>query len=71
MDTNNRLLTIKEVAEYLGIPIATLYQWRYRGEGPDGFRVGRHVRYRWSEIEAWIEAQLAISDRRAGSVYPR
>lgn len=70
MDTNDRLFTINEVAEYLGIPVATLYQWRYRGEGPDGFRVGRHVRYRWSEIEAWIEAQLAISDGR-GSVYPR
>ncbi|MGH8936884.1 MAG: DNA-binding protein [Acidimicrobiia bacterium] len=29
------------------MPAATLYQWRYRGEGPRGFRVGKHLRYRW------------------------
>lgn len=59
----DRLLRVQELAEYLGVPVATLYQWRYRGEGPAGFRVGRHLRYRWSEVEAWIERQIADSDR--------
>ncbi len=59
----DRLLRVQELAEYLGVPVATLYQWRYRGEGPAGFRVGRHLRYRWSEVEAWIERQMADSDR--------
>ena len=63
MQQRDRLLTVQELAEYLGVPVATLYQWRYRSEGPKGFRVGRHVRYRWSEIEAWVERQMAEADR--------
>jgi len=58
MDGLDRLLSIGELAEYLGVPVATLYAWRYRGEGPPGFRVGRHLRYRWSDVQAWIERRI-------------
>lgn len=58
MEQRDRLLTIQELAEYLGVPVTTLYQWRYRREGPPGFRVGRHVRYRRADVEDWIEQQL-------------
>lgn len=58
MDHRDRLLTVVELAEYLGVPPATLYQWRHRGEGPRGFRVGRHLRYRWGDISEWIESRL-------------
>ncbi|MEX1092377.1 MAG: helix-turn-helix domain-containing protein [Acidimicrobiia bacterium] len=58
MDHLDRLLTVAELADYLGVPPATLYQWRYRREGPPGFRVGRHLRYRWSDINGWIESRL-------------
>lgn len=61
MRQRDQLLTIQELAEYLGVPVTTLYQWRYRREGPPGFRVGRHVRYRWSDVEHWIEGQLQVS----------
>lgn len=58
MASNDRLFTVHDLAEYLGVPKATLYAWRYRGTGPRGFRVGRHVRYRWIDIQEWIERQL-------------
>ena len=58
MQTLDRLLNVEDLADYLGVPVATLYQWRYRGEGPPGFRVGRYIRYRWADVEAWIERQL-------------
>ncbi len=58
----DRLLSVQELATYLGLPVATLYAWRYRGEGPPGFRVGRHVRYRWSDVITWIEQQLKRVD---------
>jgi excisionase family DNA binding protein len=58
MDQVERLLTVKELAEYLAVPLGTIYGWRYRGIGPVGFRVGRHVRFRLSDVERWIEAQL-------------
>ena len=48
------LLSPKQVAELLGVPVATIYQWRYRSEGPPGFKLGGHVRYRRSSVEAWL-----------------
>ena len=52
-----RLMTLNEVSDLLGVPVATLYRWRHRGEGPPGYRIGRHVRYRRATIEEWIEAR--------------
>ena len=54
-----RLLTAKELADFLDVPIKTLYAWRYRGEGPIGFRAGKHIRYRWTDVEVWIEHRIA------------
>jgi predicted DNA-binding transcriptional regulator AlpA len=58
-----RLLTLEEVADLLRIPMATLYRQRYVGDPPGslGFRVGRHVRFRNADLEAWINHQVAAS----------
>jgi excisionase family DNA binding protein len=58
MESLDRLLTVEDLAEYLGVPVATLYAWRYHRQGPPGFRVGRHVRYRWADIEEWISDRI-------------
>lgn len=55
MSTQRPLAGPEQVAEHLGVPVSTLYQWRTRGVGPRGIRVGRHVRYRWEDIEAWLD----------------
>ena len=59
MDGENRLLSVTELAEYLAVPVATLYAWRYRGEGPPALRVGRYLRYRWSDVQRWLELRVA------------
>lgn len=56
-DEPARLWTITEVATYLGVPPATLYQWRYRGYGPRGRRVGRHLRYDPRDVRTWFTSQ--------------
>ena len=53
-----RLMTIADLSAMLGIPIDTLYGWRHRGQGPRGYRVGRHVRYRRGNVEAWLAERL-------------
>ena len=55
---HERLLTIHDVSDYLGIPIGTLYQWRYTGKGPGAARLGRHLRYRSVDVDAWLEARI-------------
>lgn len=57
MESLEPLATVEELATYLGVPVATIYAWRYRREGPPGFRVGRHLRFRWSDVEDWITHQ--------------
>jgi len=49
----------EEVAEEFGVSLATVYKWRTQRTGPPGFRVGRHVRYRRGDVDAWVAAQLA------------
>lgn len=44
------------LAEHLGVPEATLAQWRWSGVGPRYVKIGRHVRYRWSDVHRWLEA---------------
>jgi excisionase family DNA binding protein len=51
-------LTLQEVAERLKIPKATLDQWAHLGQGPRFAKFGRHVRYRFSDVIAWEEAQF-------------
>ncbi|MEV0368379.1 helix-turn-helix domain-containing protein [Streptomyces sp. NPDC050636] len=53
------LATPEEVATYLGVPVKTLYQWRHRGIGPNVLKVGRHLRYRWQEVDTWLNAQTS------------
>ena len=57
MGQRRPLATSKEVAEYLGVPVATLDQWAYRGVGPRYSKVGRYRRYRWEDIEKWLDQQ--------------
>jgi excisionase family DNA binding protein len=54
--STNRLWGVKEVAEYLGVPEQTLYQWRTRRYGPPGRRVGKYVKYRPADVERWFES---------------
>lgn len=60
MSTN--LATPHEVAVFLSVPVATLAQWRYLGKGPQPIKVGRHVRYRWCDLEKWLDQQQAGGD---------
>jgi excisionase family DNA binding protein len=53
------LMTVQDVAAYLGVPVATVYQWNSRGHGPTRYRLGKHVRYRRSDVEAWVDRQAA------------
>lgn len=54
----------RATAEYLAVPVNTLYAWRYRGVGPPAIRVGKHIRYRRADVEKWLDSQ---TDRPGGA----
>lgn len=57
-----RLLSMRELADLVGVSYATVRQWRARGSGPRGIRVGRHVRFRPDDIDAWLERNADDQD---------
>jgi excisionase family DNA binding protein len=51
------ILTVAELAEWLRVTEKTVYRMTQRGELPH-VRVGRAVRYRRQDIEAYLERQV-------------
>ena len=58
VDLEDRLLWPDQVAEMLGVPTGTLANWRYQARGPAFVTVGRHVRYRRSDVAEWIAERV-------------
>lgn len=48
-----RLWSVREVSEYLGVPVTTIYQWRVRSEGPPAMRMGKHLRFDPQSVARW------------------
>lgn len=55
------LKTSQQVADQLGVTNGYLAKLRVIGDGPTYIKVGRSVRYRAGDIDAWLDA------RRVGS----
>lgn len=51
------LLDGVQAARMLGLHRRTLENWRCRGEGPVFLRVGRAIRYRPSDVNAWLDGR--------------
>jgi len=56
MSETTRALTEREVAELLGLSVATLRAWRHRGRGPRFLLLGRSVRYLPSDLADFVRA---------------
>ena len=52
-----KLLTPIDAAEILQVDIQLLNQWRSARRGPRFVKIGRFVRYRATDLEAWIDRQ--------------
>lgn len=53
----DRLLTPQDVADHCGVPVKTVYGWNTNGTGPRRIRVGKHVRFRQADLDAWLDSQ--------------
>ncbi|CAI7974490.1 DNA-binding protein, excisionase family [Frankia sp. Hr75.2] len=55
-----KLWTVRDLAEYLGVPVNTIYKWRSMREGPPAYKVGRHIRFDRREVDEWLEKQRPV-----------
>jgi excisionase family DNA binding protein len=59
------LIGVEELSALLGVPVATIYDWRTRGLGPVAHRFGKHLRFAICDVEAWIATRR---EDRSGAV---
>jgi predicted DNA-binding transcriptional regulator AlpA len=64
-EVTSPLFTEKEAAHYLTRSVSSLRRGRRSGTGPKFVRIGRSVRYQKSQLDAYIDARVAM---RAGEV---
>jgi excisionase family DNA binding protein len=62
-------LTTEEVLEYLQVNLRTVYRLIKAGQIP-AVRVGRQWRFRKTDIDRWLEGQLAVSPQRPDGAAP-
>lgn len=54
--SDDEIMTIKELSEYLKIAEKTAYRFAAEGKVP-GFKVGSAWRFKKKEVDRWIEKQ--------------
>lgn len=56
------LLRARELGTQLGMSESTIYRKRSLGEPlPPAVKIGSQVRWRQSDVDAWVEAQLEVA----------
>lgn len=45
----------QQAADYLGMQVSTLRQWRFLSRGPRYLKIGRNVRYLQADLDAFLE----------------
>lgn len=51
------MLTTEEVGQFLRVPVDTIYAWRHRGDGPEGHRMGKHLRFYRDDVLAFVASK--------------
>lgn len=52
------LLAARAVAQLLGVGVSTLYEWQRKGLIPYVRLPGQGIRFRASDLQAWIESRV-------------
>lgn len=65
MTAEDKLLDTAQAAHHLGYSVSALETWRCEGKGPKYLKLHRRVRYRLSDLDAWLDAGTIEPARRA------
>ena len=56
-EQSGRCIGEHKLSAMTALSVLTLRKWRSQGRGPRFLKLGGAVRYRLSDVEAWISAQ--------------
>ncbi len=55
-----KLMNTNELAEYLGIAVSTIVDYRLKGIGPVYVKTGHLVRYRKADVDNWVANKAVV-----------
>lgn len=65
-DPADKILSPQEAADRLALKASTLAAMRHEGRGPAFMKHGRIVRYRASDLAAWVEENITRPNGNQG-----
>jgi predicted DNA-binding transcriptional regulator AlpA len=68
VNDSDRFLDDHEAAEFVGLKKQTLQVWRINGQGPAFYKIGRSVKYRLSDLIAYIESRRCRNTAEADAL---
>jgi len=64
MALEDPLLTLNQLADYLGVAPKTIVNWRLRGHGPPAYRLAGTtrgpIRFRRRQVDQWLEQRAEL-----------
>ncbi len=64
--TENRWLSVDEIAVHLGVGKQSVYRW-IDSKGMPGHRVGKLWKFKMKEVDDWVECGGAGDETRSGT----
>lgn len=64
------LLNIDELADYLGVPVSTIYDWRTNGKDPRAYRFGKRIMFGITDIRAWMDNMRELAAPTGAATFP-
>jgi excisionase family DNA binding protein len=62
--SESNALSLQQASQYIGVSQAALRTWKRDGKGPAFFRAGKLLKFRKTDLDAWIEARLVKPDEK-------
>lgn len=56
------LMGVEELAEYLGVPVQTIYDWRVAGTAPRAFKFGKRLKFAVADVRTWLAEHQEAAD---------
>ena len=53
---SDKWIDLETAAEYLGIRPGTLREWIRKGKGVPGHKIGKHWKFKVSELDEWVKS---------------
>ena len=53
---NEKLISIDDAAEYLGVKTVTIRDWIRRGKDIPAHKIGKKWKFKFSELDEWVQS---------------